>query len=46
VRSLAQLSTVGETVRVPPVLFQPIAAEDVAGALAQAALAEPTSDII
>jgi uncharacterized protein YbjT (DUF2867 family) len=46
VRSIAQFSTDQETVRVPPVLFQPIAAEDVASAIAQAALAEPANDII
>jgi uncharacterized protein YbjT (DUF2867 family) len=39
--SIAQLATEGRTVRVPPVLMQPIAAEDVAAAVAEAALAKP-----
>jgi uncharacterized protein YbjT (DUF2867 family) len=46
VRAIAQFSTVGDTVRLPPVRFQPIAAEDVASALAAAALAEPANDTI
>jgi uncharacterized protein YbjT (DUF2867 family) len=33
-------------VRLPPVLFQPMAAEDVASAVAEAALAEPVNDTI
>lgn len=41
VGSIAQLATEGQTVRVPPVLMQPIAAEDVAAVLADVALAEP-----
>ncbi len=41
VGSIAQLATAGETVRVPPVLMQPIAADDVAAVLADAALAAP-----
>jgi uncharacterized protein YbjT (DUF2867 family) len=45
-RAIAQLSTEGDTVRLPPVLFQPIAAEDVASAVAEAALAEPVNDTI
>jgi uncharacterized protein YbjT (DUF2867 family) len=45
-RAIAQLSTDGDTVRLPPVLFQPIAAEDVASAIAEAALAEPVNDTI
>ncbi len=46
VRAIAQFSTDGDTVRLPPVLFQPIAAEDVASAIAKAALAEPVNDTI
>ena len=45
-RAIAQFSTDGDTVRLPPVLFQPIAAEDVASAVAAAALAEPVNDTI
>src|SRR5215472_13013873 len=41
VGGIAQLATEGQTVRVPPVLMQPIAADDVAAALADVALAEP-----
>lgn len=46
VRSIAQFSTVEGVVRLPPVLFQPMAAEDVATAIAEAALAEPANDTI
>ena len=46
VRSIAQFSIVGDTVRLPPVLFQPMAAEDVATAVADAALAGPVNDTI
>ena len=45
-RAIAQFSTVGDTVRLPPVLFQPMAAEDVANAVAEAALAGPVNDTI
>ncbi|MHB9074798.1 MAG: SDR family oxidoreductase [Desulfobaccales bacterium] len=41
VGNIAQLATEGQTVRLPPVLMQPIAADDVAAALADVALAEP-----
>jgi uncharacterized protein YbjT (DUF2867 family) len=41
VRGIAQFSTAGDVVRLPPVRFQPMAAEDVATAVAAAALAEP-----
>jgi uncharacterized protein YbjT (DUF2867 family) len=43
VRAIAQFSTEGDTVRLPPVLFQPMAAADVASAIAEAALAEPVN---
>jgi uncharacterized protein YbjT (DUF2867 family) len=38
---LVQSATEGQTVRLSPALFQPIAADDVAGALTDVALAEP-----
>ena len=41
VGGIAQFATEGNTVRVPPVLMQPIAAEDVAAAVADVALAKP-----
>jgi uncharacterized protein YbjT (DUF2867 family) len=41
VGGIAQLATQGQTVRVPPVLMQPIAADDVAAVMADVALAEP-----
>jgi uncharacterized protein YbjT (DUF2867 family) len=46
VGSIAQLATEGQTVRLPPVLMQPIAAEDVAAGMADAALAEPMNGIV
>jgi uncharacterized protein YbjT (DUF2867 family) len=45
-RTIAQISTSGDTVRLPPVQFQPIAAEDVATAIAEAALGAPVNGII
>jgi uncharacterized protein YbjT (DUF2867 family) len=41
VRAIAQFSTEGDTVRLPHALFQPMAAEDVAAAVADVALAAP-----
>src|SRR3954454_1764491 len=41
VGAIAQLATEGQTVRLPPVLMQPVASEDVAAVVADAALAEP-----
>mgnify|MGYP000474274248 CR=1 FL=1 len=41
VGGIAQLATEGQTVRVPPVLMQPIAAEDVAVVLADVAVSSP-----
>jgi len=46
IRSIAQSSTEGNTVRVPPVAFQPTAAEDVASAVAEAAVEEPVKGTI
>jgi len=41
VAGIAQSATEGQTVRLPPVLMQPIAADDVAAVMADVALAEP-----
>jgi uncharacterized protein YbjT (DUF2867 family) len=41
VDGIAQTATQGQTVRLPPVLMQPIAADDVASVVADVALAEP-----
>ena len=46
VRSVAQSSTVDNTVRMAPVLFQPMAAEDVAAAVSDIAVGEPARDTI
>lgn len=46
VGGIAQSATEGQTVRVPPVLMQPIAAKDVAAAVAEAALAEPRNGTV
>jgi len=41
VGGIAQFATEGQTVRVPPALMQPIAADDVSAAVADVALAKP-----
>src|SRR5262244_3862008 len=41
VGGIAQSATEGQTIRLPPVLMQPIASDDVAAVMADAALAEP-----
>ncbi len=46
VKSIAAAATVGNTVRIPPVLFQPIAAEDVANAVARVAVGAPVNGIV
>jgi uncharacterized protein YbjT (DUF2867 family) len=46
VRGIAEFSTYDGVVRLPPVLFQPMAAQDVSAALADAALAEPVNGVI
>lgn len=46
IRSIADTSTVAGAVRIPPVKFQPIAADDVATAIANAALGPPINDTI
>ena len=45
-RGIVDLSKDGKTVRIPPVLFQPIAADDVAAIVAEAALAPPRNGIV
>jgi len=46
VGGIARFATEGQTVRVPPVLMQPIAADDVAAAVADVALAEPLNGTV
>jgi uncharacterized protein YbjT (DUF2867 family) len=46
VGAIADAGTKSGVARMPPALMQPIAAEDVAGAVADAALAEPVNGII
>ena len=46
VDSIAAASTDGEKVLLPPVLFQPIAAEDVASAVCMVALGQPINGIV
>lgn len=46
IRSIADVSTDGGVVHLPPVMFQPMAAEDVAGAITEAALGEPVNGMI
>jgi uncharacterized protein YbjT (DUF2867 family)/quercetin dioxygenase-like cupin family protein len=43
---IAQFSTVGQTVHLPPALAQPIAADDVASALAEVTLGAPVNGMI
>src|SRR4051795_2211592 len=43
---IADSSADGNLVRLPPVLFQPIAADDVAASVAEVALAEPRNGIV
>ena len=43
---IAQSGTVGQTVRLPPALFQPISSDDVAAALADVAVAAPANAMI
>src|ERR1700722_4534438 len=45
-RGIADMSAEGNIVKLPPVLFQPIAADDVAANVAEAALAAPGNDIV
>jgi uncharacterized protein YbjT (DUF2867 family) len=46
VGGVAQFSTVGQTVHLPPALWQPMAADDVASALGEIALEPPVNGII
>src|SRR5512144_2771451 len=46
VGGIAQSATEGETVRLPPVLMQPIVSDDVAAVIADAALAEPLNGMV
>ena len=46
VNRIADEATDGKTVRLPPVLFQPIAADDVANAVAKVAVGSPLNDTI
>lgn len=43
---IAEAATDGDTVRLPPVLFQPIAADDVAAAVGRVAVGEPLDGIV
>jgi uncharacterized protein YbjT (DUF2867 family) len=45
-RGIADSSTGGSTVRLPPVMFQPIAADDVAASVAETALAAPRNGVV
>ena len=45
-KGLADISMVGDKVHLPPVLFQPMAADDVASGLARAALAPPINGMV
>jgi uncharacterized protein YbjT (DUF2867 family) len=45
-KGIVESATEGQTVRLSPALMQPIAADDVAAALAGLALSEPSNDII
>jgi uncharacterized protein YbjT (DUF2867 family) len=46
IKSIAALATDGDTVRVPPVLFQPMASQDVATAVARTAVGAPVNGIV
>jgi uncharacterized protein YbjT (DUF2867 family) len=46
IKSIADSATEGSTVRVPPVLFQPMAADDVAKAVGRAAAGAPVNGIV
>jgi uncharacterized protein YbjT (DUF2867 family) len=46
VKSIAGAATQGDTVRLAPVFIQPMAADDVAGAVARAALGAPLNGIV
>jgi uncharacterized protein YbjT (DUF2867 family) len=46
IKGIADFSTDGNTVRLPPVLFQPMAADDVASAVGVLALGAPVNGIV
>jgi uncharacterized protein YbjT (DUF2867 family) len=46
IKSIADASTVDGVVRVPPVLFQPMAAEDVASGVSRVAIGAPVNGIV
>ncbi len=46
VGGIAQAATQGQTVRLPPVLMQPIVSDDVAAGMAEAALSEPLNGTV
>src|SRR4051794_14955676 len=46
VNAIADLATEGDTVRLPPAAFQPIASEDVAKAVARTAVGTPVNGIV
>ncbi len=46
IKSIAALATDGDTVRLPPVLFQPLASEDVAKAVGRTAVGAPINGIV
>jgi uncharacterized protein YbjT (DUF2867 family) len=46
IKSIAALATDGDTVRLPPVLFQPIASEDVAKAVGRISVGSPVNGIV
>jgi len=46
VGGIAQSATEGQTVRLPPALYQPMASEDVAAAVAEAAVGKPVNGMI
>jgi uncharacterized protein YbjT (DUF2867 family) len=46
VGAIAQAATEGQTVRLPPVLMQPIGSDDVAAVMAETALAEPLNGTV
>jgi uncharacterized protein YbjT (DUF2867 family) len=46
IKSIAALATDGDTVRLPPVLFQPMASEDVAKAVGRTAAGSPVNGIV
>jgi uncharacterized protein YbjT (DUF2867 family) len=46
IKAIAELATDGDTVRLPPVLFQPMASEDVAKAVGRTAVGTPINGIV